>query len=141
MSIKNRLFAESWNIAIRKSKQGDVLTDLETPFNILKNNISSWCADPFVFTYKEETYIFAEIYDYKLCRGTIGYAILRDGNIGKWNQVIVEDHHLSYPFIFEYDENVYIIPESSQNNTLDVYKAVDFPDKWEKQKTLLKSRH
>lgn len=134
---KSKLFAESWNVAIRKKKQGEILTDLKTPFKILKNNFSSWCADPFIFEYKETTYIFAELYDYKLRRGTIGYTILKDGKIRKWTQIIVEDYHLSYPFICEYKGEVYIIPESSENNSLNVYRASNFPNEWEKVKVLI----
>lgn len=137
---RSKLFAESWNVAIRRKKQGDILMDLETPFKILKNNFSSWCADPFIFEYKQKTYIFAEIYDYRLHRGTIGYTILNEGKIGKWKQVIVEEYHLSYPFIFQQNEEVYIIPESSQNNSLYIYKAVDFPNKWKKEAVLADDR-
>ena len=34
------------------------------------------------------------------------------------------------------DSELYIMPESSSNNTIDLYKCIDFPYKW-KKKTLI----
>lgn len=137
MNLKRTsLYAESWNVAIRK--KSDILNDLNSQFHVIKNNIDSWVADPFVFDYNGNTYIFAEIYDYLKSRGTIGYAIVEDNHISKWKQIIVEDYHLSYPFIFKFKDDVYIIPESSESQSLYVYKAINFPNKWEKI-TILKN--
>lgn len=132
------LFAESWNVAYRKRKQGSIFSDKTTEFHILKNNINSWCADPFLFKYEGKTYIFAEIYDYKLRNGTIGYTIIENGQISNWKQVIIEDYHLSYPYIFVNNGEIYIIPESSDSNSLYVYKAINFPDCWIKEKEIKK---
>ena len=41
------------------------------------------------------------------------------------------DYHLSYPFIFEEKGDIYMIPEASENNRLEIYKCAKFPDKWE----------
>ncbi len=141
VNIKNsKFFAESWNVAIRKKGKGDILTDLRTPFKILKNSFFSWSADPFIFEFKGITYIFAEIYDYRLRRGTLGYSILKGDRIGRWKQIIIENYHLSYPFIFEYAGDVYIIPESNENNSLNVYRALNFPDEWEKVTVLIHNK-
>ena len=53
--------------------------------------------------------------------------------------MIEEDFHLSYPFIFEYKEEVYIIPDSCNNRSIRLYKAIEFPMKWEYQYDLLKN--
>ena len=45
---------------------------------------------------------------------------------------------MSYPQIFEYDGEIYIVPETGSGRTLDMYRAVDFPDKWEKSVNLAK---
>ena len=39
---------------------------------------------------------------------------------------------MSYPQPVEYNGDIYLIPESSFGKVLCAYKAVSFPDKWEK---------
>lgn len=131
------IFAESWNVAYRKKQDGLLLKDNKTQFEVIKNSMRYWAADPFVFNYNGETYILAELYDYIRRRGVIGYTKFENGAFKKWSSIIVENYHLSFPFIFEYEGEVYIMPESNSNNSLYIYKAVDFPKKWQKQENLL----
>jgi len=41
------------------------------------------------------------------------------------------DYHLSYPFIFTEDNEIYMIPETSGNKRVEIYRCVGFPKKWE----------
>lgn len=131
------LFAESWNVAYRIKQNGLLLNDVDTTFKIIKNSYRYWAADPFIINYNGETYIFAELYDYIHRKGVIGYAKFENGSFKKWHPIIEEDYHLSFPFIFKYNGEIYIMPESNSSNSLYLYKAVEFPAKWEKQKELL----
>ncbi len=136
MSIyKSPLFAESWNVAYRKRTGGEPFTDLETPFTVIPNPFRYWAADPFVFEHNGEVYIFAELYDYIRCHGVLGYYRLHDKAAG-WTPVIEEDFHLSYPCIFRCGEEIFIIPESSNNRDVVLYRAVSFPDEWERDTVL-----
>lgn len=45
---------------------------------------------------------------------------------------------MSYPQIFEHDGEIYIVPETGLGHTLDMYRAVDFPDRWEKSANMAK---
>lgn len=92
-----------------------------------------------MFEHNGETYIFAELFDYLRRRGVIGYSKLRsNGSFSRWKEIIVEPYHMSYPQIFEYNGEIYIVPETGSGRTLDMYRAVDFPDKWEKSVNLAK---
>jgi hypothetical protein len=51
--------------------------------------------------------------------------------------VLEESHHLSYPFVFEADDGIYMIPESAATRSVDLYKAYDFPRGWRHEATLL----
>ncbi len=51
--------------------------------------------------------------------------------------VLEQNHHLSYPFVFEWDGEVFMIPETCGNRTVEAYRAVQFPHQWEKHKVLL----
>lgn len=124
---------------ILKKSGHALLTDETTPFKAIKNSLRYWVADPFVFERDGETYIFAELFDYLRRRGVIGYSKLKaNGNFSSWKEIIVEPYHMSYPQIFEHDGEIYIVPETGSGHTLDMYRAVDFPDKWEKSVNLAK---
>jgi len=51
--------------------------------------------------------------------------------------VLEEPWHLSYPFLIEHDDELWMIPESSGNRDVALYKCVGFPNKWERHATLL----
>ncbi len=115
---------------------GSILEERDTPFKRIKNTWKYCAADPFVFVHNNKTYIFAELINVLNKRGEIGYCIYDAGVFTKWTSVIQEPYHLSYPFIFEQDGNIYIIPESNKGNNLCVYEATDFPEKWKKIRVL-----
>ena len=50
-----------------------------------------------------------------------------------------EDFHLSFPFIFEYENEIFMCPETHEKKEIRVYKCIDFPTKWEFHKTLMKN--
>lgn len=134
--FKLPIFAESWNVAYRIRQEGAPLEHSETPFTVIKNPFRYWAADPFLFEYGDNTYIFAELYDYILRRGVIGYYQL-NAKKSRWIPIIKEKHHLSYPFIYMLDGKIYILPEANESETLYRYRAVHFPDQWVREKPLL----
>jgi hypothetical protein len=89
-------------------------------------------ADPHVI-YKNKTYyIFLEEYLYKTGKGHISLIEMDEkGNHTEPKIVLDKDYHLSYPFIFDHDDELYMIPESVENNTVELYRCTDFPNKWE----------
>ena len=53
-------------------------------------------------------------------------------------QTILErPYHLSYPFIFEFRGEFYMIPETAENRAIETYRCVRFPDQWEFHKTIM----
>lgn len=136
MFERTPLYAESWNVAIRKTNIGLLLEDRQTPFKIIKNDIRYWAADPFVVEHNGKVFIFAELYDYILCRGVVGYCTMVEGKLSKWKPIIKEDYHLSYPCIIKDKDSWYIIPESGEGNELAIYEAIDFPEQWRKKKVI-----
>lgn len=129
---------EEWTIAYRKiGERGLLLHNQEVEFRIIKNTWRYWCADPHLLNYGGHTYVFAELYDRVLRRGVIGCCEITDSSHTPWRVVLRMPWHLSYPHIFVYNNDVYLIPESYGNQEIAVYKAVSFPDKWEKVKTIM----
>jgi hypothetical protein len=51
--------------------------------------------------------------------------------------VLEEPWHLSYPFLIEEGGQIFMIPESSANRDIAIYRATDFPLKWERHAVLV----
>jgi len=97
----------------------------------------SW-ADPFI-VYRDDTYfIFVEEANRKDRKGRISL-IEMDGsfNCKASVKLIERPYHLSYPFIFRWNGDDYMIPESAANRTIEVYKCAEFPEKWTYHRTLM----
>lgn len=119
-------------IGIRKRQKG--ILEPSKRFYIIKNPLSGWCADPFIFEYKDCTYIFAEKWDYIKQKGIIAYTQIKGGKTTQWEEIIEEPYHLSYPNIWRDDKGVHICAESSSSGEVYTYTAVDFPNIWRKDK-------
>jgi hypothetical protein len=61
-----------------------------------------------------------------------------DGSVGSPMTVLERPFHLSYPHIIEWKGELYLIPESADNRTIDAYRCVEFPGQWELASTLMK---
>lgn len=97
-------------------------------------------ADSFVIEKENKTYIFFEEFVIEPNRkGYLSVAELDTKNSKMVNiqKVLEKEHHLSYPFVFEYKDEWYMIPETHSNFTIDLYKFTSFPYKIEKVKTLI----
>ena len=96
-------------------------------------------ADPFLVHKESRTYIFFEEFIHKTGLGRIAYLeIGRDGTIGASHPVLEKPYHLSYPFIFEYSGEFYMIPETAQQRAIDMYRCTRFPDQWVYHKTIMR---
>lgn len=131
MKFINRYFIGGhWSIAYN-------VTPSNNEVNIIKNKSKEWYADPFLFSKDDQTYLFGEIYDKKKEKGIIGYSILINNSFEPLSPVLERDYHISYPCVFSINNQIYMIPETSENRTLELYVAIDFPTKWNLQRVLL----
>jgi hypothetical protein len=88
--------------------------------------------------WKGQTCLFFEDYDHRTRKGRIsGVRFSSTGPQGDVFPVLEEPWHLSFPFVFEHEGDLWMIPESSQNRTVSIYRALDFPTCWVKQADLL----
>jgi len=96
-------------------------------------------ADPFMLHVNHTWYMFFEVMNRYTRKGEIGLAISSDGV--KWiyqKIVLAEPFHLSYPYVFEWMNDYYMIPESHQSGSIRLYKASMFPTQWSFFRTLLR---
>lgn len=95
-------------------------------------------ADPFVISRSDGHYIFIEEFDYHRQKGHISVIVLDDqGRYSAPEKIVDRPYHLSYPFVFEVDGRFYLIPESAEKRTIEVYECVDFPRRWEFKMNLM----
>jgi hypothetical protein len=82
--------------------------------------------------------VFFEELPFKTGRAHISMLeIGADGRASPPVKVLERDHHLSYPFLAEHGGQLYMIPESAQAGTLEVYRCVDFPLRWKPERVLM----
>jgi hypothetical protein len=97
-------------------------------------------ADPMVIQNGDCHYVFIEEYDYTRSKGHISVIkIDPQGNFSQPELVLDQPYHLSYPCVFEWNERYYLIPESAEHHTIDLYECVEFPDKWKFKMCLMEN--
>ncbi|MBY0423122.1 MAG: hypothetical protein K2Q06_12520, partial [Parvularculaceae bacterium] len=90
----------------------------------------SYLADPFLIMRDGALYVFFERYDLSAGRGAIGVARVENGRFNLLGDALAPDIHLSYPFVFEHEGAVYMIPETVARRRVEVWRATDFPLRW-----------
>jgi hypothetical protein len=94
-------------------------------------------ADPCVIEHEGEDHVFFEEWRSDIHRGVISW-MRRDGErFAPPEQVLERPYHLSYPFVFRAGREIFMIPESGAARRIEMYRAVDFPQRWEPAEILI----
>lgn len=102
-----------------------------------QNDSTIFLADPFFIKEKDTFYLFFEHKKNK-SNGDVSLLTSIDGkNYEYRGTVLTQSFHLSYPQVFKYRGDFYMIPESKQANAILLYKAYHFPFDWRICDTLL----
>lgn len=97
-----------------------------------------YIADPFAITRNGTRYVFFETFDFRSERGIIQCCALDEALVpGPIETALSLPHHLSYPFVFEYGDDVFMIPESHEAGEVSLYIATNFPSAWSKERCLI----
>jgi hypothetical protein len=124
-----------WFVAVRaKDREGRVEDGVRT----VPNPPGSYLGDPFPIEIGGRHYLFVEQFFMADGRGVI--SVLEPQPDGSWSQprpVLRRDHHLSYPFVFDLEGTAYMVPETGDTGRIELYRAVDFPDRWERARVLI----
>ena len=95
-------------------------------------------ADPFLFEEDGVAYVFCEEFPYATRKGVISvFALDEQGDPGPSRVVLERPYHLSYPVVFRHEGQIWMMPESSANRTLDIYRADPFPYRWTLDRVVL----
>lgn len=125
-------YDEIYTVALRKC-EGKTLPEANTdmPFIPITYSKDFWYADPILFSYQGLDFLFVEEYDRKLCKGQIAVALVSDSPKDMlFKTIIKEPYHMSFPMIFKWNNQIFMIPETSENFSFNIYQAVYFPYEW-----------
>lgn len=139
--IRTRFYFDQWILLYSFDDTVNFSMEINKYHRLIPPADRFW-ADPFV-VYKDEKYfVFFEELFYKN-EGEKGHLsvmeITRNGVITAPQIILEKPYHLSYPFIFEYKNTFYMIPESSADSTIQLYECKEFPYKWEFKMNLMEN--
>ena len=127
-------YSDEWFVAVRpRSADGRA-----HPVHEFPNPPGHYLGDPFPIEVDGRHFVFVEDYSYASGRGAI--AVSEAGPGDSWSPprtVLERDYHLSYPFVFEHEGAIYMLPETGEAGRIELHRAVDFPDEWRLERVLL----
>src|SRR5262249_31735107 len=126
---------EQWNIGTVDIPVSKLLDFDERPkVNWLPQaKAIDFIADPMSIVWRGKILTLAERWLAQQAKGQI--VELEDSALNR-NLVriaITESHHLSYPYLFEYNGKLYCIPESATANEIAVYELEEPSKEWQKK--------
>lgn len=130
---------KQWSVGWRFTEgSSGLLVERDASFSVMPDDGRHFYADPFPFCYDGRRFVFVEEFPYATGRGCISvFEIDGSGKPGPVRTVIEEPYHLSYPFIFELDGEIWMIPESGAGRGIFLYRADPFPSRWKREACLI----
>ena len=141
-------WGEVWSIGIYRGSSPLALHPArEAPNPVLTRDDvhdvpACFVADPFMIHERGTWHLFFEVMDWRTGRGEIGLAGSDDAVHWTYRQIVLaEPFHLSYPCVFRDDDNYYMVPESHEAGEVRLYRAAEFPLRWELATTLIEGEY
>ncbi len=129
MEMKNNKRTGTWKILYKEKTSNSYSQLLGEP--------GFWYADPFLFRYQNELFLFSEAFYKPNQIGHIAVSKFENGSFSVPTVIIRTRYHKSYPCVFALDNRVFMVPETSQNGTLELWESRGSMFRWEKRGDLL----
>lgn len=97
-----------------------------------------FAADPFAIRRDKDIHILFEDYDYRTSKGRISAMSIHKKSLSPSKVVIDAPFHMAYPYLLEYKDQIYCVPETGEAQEVSLYRANEFPNTWVKVTTLIK---
>lgn len=141
---ENAHMLEQWLLGFLPLADGEgaerVLAGISaSEFRLLEPPQGVFHADPFLVRENDRIYCFYEASPLHPVFGHIEVVVLDlQGQVIEAPRVALRcDYHLSYPQVFRHDGRWYMLPETSANNTIELWVAESFPDRWKREAVLI----
>lgn len=129
----------AWRIGLRVSQTPLFEQDAGalTSFKWYEAPRGRWFADGIVVEHNQRRWLFVEDFLEGANNGVISVAeIGSDGQMDVVRPCLTRPYHLSYPLVFAHDGEMFMIPETSDNDRVELYRAENFPFGWKLEKVL-----
>jgi hypothetical protein len=88
-------------------------------------------SDPFMVYHQGLWYMFFEVTNARSNKSDIGFATSGNGYHWSYQRIVIDEpFDLSYPCVFEWRGEFYMVPETKGTNSVYLYKATSFPSEW-----------
>lgn len=89
-------------------------------------------ADPFLWSRQGRHHVFLEEYPYADARGVISVMEIdaQGVSLGPAKPIIERPYHLSYPYLFEVDGELYMVPEQKAARRVELFHCVEYPNRF-----------
>ena len=129
-------YFDQWTLAYRFRTSATDLNNTFYRFNHLTPPKDKFWADPFPVKHEGKYFVFFEEYLYAEDRAHISVMELTKSGPTEPVPVLKRDYHLSYPFVFQWNNRYFMIPETAANRTVELYACESFPGDWKLETTL-----
>ncbi|RGP41276.1 hypothetical protein BPTFM16_01572 [Altererythrobacter insulae] len=135
-SIAKKLGGEpdKWSLLVG---HGSILEPSLTQMSEIPQPKNEYRADPFLFERNGTKHVFFESWAARGGTGKIHVGRLDGHEILDIEPIEFGDIHLSYPYVFAHEDDVFMIPETHERRRVEVWKCTQFPTKWELYSTAL----
>jgi hypothetical protein len=130
-----------WMLGVKTNHSSRIQGPLNLrEFRWIQSPRGHFYADPFVIEHEGKPWVFFEDLPYSTDKGIIVSAgINEDGTLSPTTAVLELPYHLSYPCIVRDGGELYMVPESVADGTVQLYRCERFPDIWKQVKVLLRA--
>jgi hypothetical protein len=130
---------DQWQIAYYFADEDEAGFRFERLRHLVPPRDRVW-ADPFAIEHQGRYFIFFEELPFRTQKARImAIEVFEDAEPGEAQVVLERPYHLSYPFVFAWEGSLYMLPETAENGTVEVYRCDAFPLRWRLHQVLLEN--
>lgn len=123
---------EIYTIGWRRFVPGESLPETGAgEFTPMPYSPDYWYADPMLFEENGEHWLFCEAYDRRTHKGLLAVSRITDEGPETPVPILEKEFHLSFPNVFRWRGEIWMLPETGNDHSLCLYKCVSFPYQWQ----------
>jgi hypothetical protein len=134
---------DDWNVGLIRKSQAALLDPAFTPeieWSTYREN-AQMVADPFLLPTSERPRVLVEEFNWATEKGRISEIRWPDAKQPRTqvSPLIDEGLHMSYPFVFEHEGDVYAIPECAEAKAILLYRLDRHHGTWNRERALIEN--
>ena len=131
---KMLMLRERWGISLLSGKwdKSALWRSIE-----VRNPRGRFWADPFLCSHGGKTYCFVEDFVYEANKAHITALEIAGTKVIEHGIALQEPFHLSFPFLFRYQGELFMCPECFASGQIRIYRCTGFPLQWELERVAM----